>query len=62
MSDNLVTTNKEKEYLVSDSPEAVMTNNYTLKENLKTGTYKIVYKLYDEETYVGEAFDYIIIK
>ena len=62
VSDNLVTTNKEKEYLVSDSPEAVMTNNYTLKENLKTGTYKIVYKLYDEETYVGEAFDYIIIK
>ena len=62
VSDNLVTTNKEKEYLVSDSPKAIMTNNYTLKENLKTGTYKIVYKLYDEETYVGEAFDYIIIK
>ena len=62
VSNNLTATNNEKEYLVSDSPEDVMTNNYTLNENLTTGTYKIVYKLYDDTTYVGEAFDYIIIK
>ena len=34
----------------------------TLKQNLMTGTYKLVYKLYDGDIYVGEAYEYMIIK
>ena len=37
-------------------------NYYKIKTDLITGTYKLVYKLYDGDTYVGEAFDYIVIK
>ena len=62
VSDKLIGTNKKNEYFISDNPNEVMTNIYTLNENLVTGTYKIVYKLYDQNTYVGEAFDYIVIK
>ena len=61
-SNTLVSTKREKEYVISENP---LTNtNYflTLKQNLMTGTYKLVYKLYDGDTYVGEAYDYMIIK
>ena len=33
-----------------------------MKENLKSGTYKLVFKLYDDDAFVGEAYDYIVIK
>lgn len=60
--DNLQKTNKDKEYLVFASPKETNTSYYAFNTNLMTGTYKIVYKLYDGDTYVGEAFDYIVIK
>ena len=62
VSDTLTATSREKEYVMSTLPIATTTNNYKLKTNLITGTYKLVYKLYDGDTYVGEAFDYIVIK
>ena len=62
LNDTLPTTSNEKEYLISDSPKEIITSYYALKPNLVTGTYKLVYKLYDGTTYVGEAFDYIVIK
>lgn len=58
----LTETSKEKEYLMSTTPSATTTNYYKIKTDLITGTYKLVYKLYDGDTYVGEAFDYIVIK
>ena len=61
-SNNLTITEKENEYLIADDPNANMRYNLTLKENLMTGTYKVVYKLYDGDTYVGEAYEYMIIK
>ena len=62
-SENLVPTKREKEYVMSESnPMSTTTNYYKMKPNLMTGTYKLVYKLYDGDTYVGEAFDYIVIK
>ena len=30
--------------------------------NIKTGTYKIIVELYDGDIYVGEAYDYFIVK
>ena len=58
----LTPTKREKEYVVSESPIQKITDFYTLKSNLQTGTYKLVYKLYDGDTYVGEAYDYVVIK
>ncbi len=53
---------KEKEYIISTSPLEKIENSFLFKENLMTGTYKLVYKLYDGDVYVGEAFDYLVIK
>ena len=62
LSSTLTETDKENEYLFSDSPTANMTFDWTTKNNLKTGTYKLVFKLYDNEEYIGEEYEYIIIK
>lgn len=59
---NLISTGREKEYEISTSPLESVTYYLYLKENLVTGTYKLVYKLYDGDTYVGEAYEYLIIK
>ena len=32
------------------------------KENLLSGTYKLIVSLYDGENYIGEVYQYIIIK
>lgn len=58
----LIATNREKEYEVSSSPVESSTHFLLLKDNLTTGTYKLVYKLYDGNIYIGEAYEYLIIK
>ena len=55
-------TAREKEYVVSVKPAKEFNIAYVLKDNLVSGTYKLVYKLYDGNTYVGEAYEYIVIK
>lgn len=62
VTNTLTESNKEKEYILTESPEANSTNSLTLKENLISGTYKLVYKLYDGDNYIGEDYEYIIIK
>ena len=52
----------EKEYLVTNTPKSTQDFSLTLKTELKTGTYKLVYKLYDGKAYVGEDYEYIVIK
>lgn len=59
---SLTPTKREKEYEVSTKPVESITYFLLLKPNLVTGTYKLVYKLYDGDTYVGEAYEYFIIK
>ena len=59
---NLTATKRKKEYEVSNKPLQEVTYFLYLKKNLVTGTYKLVYKLYDGNSYVGEAYEYIIIK
>ena len=55
-------TKRKKEYLVTTEPSNEMSFSYTLKENLVSGTYKLIYKLYDGDNFVGEAYEYIVIK
>lgn len=62
VSNNLTATAREKEYEVSTSPTETITNHFIFKQKLMTGTYKLVYTLYDGDVYVGEAFDYLVIK
>lgn len=62
VKNTLTPTTREKEYLVSQEPVDSMTHNLSLNSNLTTGTYKLVYKLYDENEYIGEAYEYIVIK
>ena len=55
-------TVNEKEYVFSNPPMSTEQKTYTLKANLKSGTYKIVCKLYDGQNYIGEDSEYMIIK
>lgn len=61
-NENVASTVNEKEYVFSNPPMSTEQKAYTLKSNLKSGTYKIVCKLYDGQTYIGEDSEYIIIK
>ena len=55
-------TKREKEYIVTSKPAEKVTHFLLLNQNLVTGTYKIVYKLYDGDVYIGEVYEYMIIK
>lgn len=53
---------KGNEYLVIENPLETHTLYLYFKENLKTGTYKIIFKLYDGDTFIGEVYEYFVIK
>lgn len=58
----LANAKSEKEYIAFGEPTAQNIFNLILKQNLKTGTYKLVYKLYDGTNYIGEDYEYLVIK
>lgn len=60
--DKLTTTGREKEYVISNNPIETINYFLYLKDNLVTGTYKLVNKLYDGDVYIGETYEYLIIK
>ncbi len=62
VKDYMSPTKREKEYSVSVKPTNEINYTFLLKDHLVSGTYKLVYKLYDDDTYVGEAYEYIVIK
>ena len=62
ITNKLTPTKRDKEYQISTKPSKEVTYSLHLKDNLVTGTYKLVYKLYDGNSYVGEAYEYMIIK
>ena len=62
VKDYLSPTARNNEYVVTNSPTSSINHTLLLKSNLTTGTYKLVYKLYDGENYVGEAYEYMVIK
>lgn len=55
-------TSNNYEYILSTNP--VNEANYILKfkENLITGTYRIVISLYDGDNYIGDVYQYLIIR
>ena len=55
-------TSNQYEYLLIDNPNA--TNQFTLVMNdqLLTGTYRLAFRLYDNNTMIGEIIRYIVIR
>ena len=62
VTNELITTNNNYEYLVMNSPSSSFQYILNMKENLKTGTYQVKFSLYDEDNYVGSIDKYIIIE
>ena len=61
VSNNLTAGHQVYEYTAFATPNETNTITLQMKQNLRTGTYKLIFKLYDGEAYIGEAFEYIII-
>lgn len=61
VDDELIEKN-EHEYLVTDEP--ISSNEFTihLKDNLVTGTYRVVFELYNKDSYIDEVYSYMIIR
>ena len=62
VTNTLTTTTVANEYLVTDNPQSTQNFVLNLKENIKSGTYKIVFSLYDGGNYIGNVEKMIIIK
>lgn len=62
VSNTLTATSVPNEYLVTDNVQDTQNFNLKLKENLITGTYKVIFSLYDGENYIGNVEKMIIIK
>ena len=50
------------EYMVMDDPPATFSLTYNVHETLLTGTYRLSFRLYDDDTMIGEIIRYIIVK
>jgi hypothetical protein len=62
VSNTLINSSNEEEYLVVSNPVNETSLNLLLKDNLKTGTYKLEFILYDNTTPIDSIQKYIIIK
>lgn len=62
ISNTLTEGTKQYEYLLIDGPVSQNQIFLMLKENLVTGTYKLIFKLYDGNNYIGEAYEYFIVQ
>ncbi len=51
-----------KEYLITNSPIPNQILFLYMKTNLITGTYKVTFSLYDGNAYIGEVYNYIVIR
>ena len=58
----LFATENEKEYLLVSNPNPENSFNLSMKQELMTGTYRLVFRLYDNDVLIGDITRYIIIK
>ena len=61
-SNTFTSTSKPNEYLVVSGPEEEFDFTFTNKADLMTGTYKLEFILYDDNSVIGSVDKYIIIK
>ena len=56
-------TEKYEYYISKDSVPEQMDYSLTLKDTgLKSGTYRIVFSVYDDGNYIGSVYRYLIIR
>ena len=53
---------KEHEYLVTNEPQRNNVYTLTLGDHLMTGTYKVVFEIYNSDNYIDSVYSYIFIK
>lgn len=58
----LPTSNNVYEYVIDNNPLSQKSYTFPFNSELLTGTYRIVFKLYDDDTLIGEINRYIIVK
>ena len=58
----LVSSGREKEYVVENSLSDEFTHTFTYKDNLMSGTYRLEFILYDGSSKIGTIEKYIIVK
>ena len=61
-SDELTASSNEKEYIISSEPLDEFNIDFTTKSELTSGTYKMVFELYDDDAMIGTVDKYFIIK
>ena len=62
ITNDMKVTSDENIYLLTDSPTNSMSYYIYMLDNLISGTYKIVFSIYDNDTYIGDVERYLIIK
>ena len=62
ITNNYQDTSNENEYLLTDNPVDNTEVFMYLKDNLKTGAYKMTFSLYDSNSYIGKVDQNLIIK
>ena len=62
VTQSLFTTDNEKEYLIVEDPSANNSFTMALESGLLTGTYRLAFRLYDNDVMIGEIIRYIIIR
>ena len=59
---SMTETDNQYEYMLIADPRANNQMELAIGTNLMTGTYRLVFKLYDDDTLIGDITKYIIIK
>ena len=62
VTDNFQKIGETNEYILTTNPVSNITYSLHFKENLMTGTYRLVVSLYDDTNYIGDVYHYIIIR
>ena len=59
---NYIDTTVDKEYIMLK--KALSENNIfmSFKDNLKSGTYRLTFSIYDNNEYIGNIYKYLLIK
>lgn len=52
----------EYEYELNPINNSEISKSFSLKENLKSGTYRVKINLYDDEKLIASSYDYLVIK
>ena len=51
-----------KQYILTETPQANQDIYVFTEPNLVTGTYKLIFSLYDGTSYIGEVYNYLVIR